>query len=221
MLIQKHKMPIKWWLGLTVSFLLLAILVKFQLLTGLDELLIKGVQANTSATKDFFFKLITILAQPTLDLFYAALIAGFLWFHRHTSEAIWVILTIFGGDAIASVVKKLVARQRPAIKIILPENGYSFPSGHVLGTTIILLFICVFWINHLKNKWQQSLCYIVGVLLLLLVSYSRVYLGAHYPSDVLGAILLALIWGEAALWLYQHYFLRLQKKVVRPRHAKY
>jgi len=75
-------------------------------------------------------------------------------------------------------------------------TGASFPSGHTQGSA-------TFWISciiHVRKKW----IYLVGILVILLMGYSRLYLGLHYPRDVIGGILIAIMWTFISNYIFEY-----------------
>ena len=90
-----------------------------------------------------------------------------------------------------------VARPRPAdpsIHIAAHLSDYSFPSGHVIQYTTLFGFCCYVVYIAWRNTWLRNLVLVALAATILLVGPSRVYLGEHWPSDVLGAYLFSAIW---------------------------
>lgn len=90
------------------------------------------------------------------------------------------------GNACNWIIKNLVRRQRPSVKHLVFADGFSFPSGHSLGS--MTLFGCLFIITLLlvKNKKLKICLNTLWVLFPLIIGYTRIYLHVHYPSDVFG-----------------------------------
>src|SRR5690606_4052086 len=88
-----------------------------------------------------------------------------------------------GGSALLNIAaKQLFARDRPSLwESIAPETSYSFPSGHAMGSmTLALVLVLLAW--HTRARWWVLAAMAVFV---PMVGLSRVYLGVHYPSDIL------------------------------------
>ncbi len=134
---------------------------------------------------DVLFQGITILGEETLMI----LLVVTLWFAVNKREAQKVLFITAVSLCINGVIKNLVKMPRPFTKGIScvrgeTATGYSFPSGHTQGfTTWSTIFAIKF-----QKLWFRAL---VGVLIVL-VGFSRLYLGVHYPSDVVVAIVLGL-----------------------------
>ncbi len=117
---------------------------------------------------------------------WAVLLASELIDQGHPVTALWVLATLGFTDLAGIILKKLVRRRRPILHSDL-EEGYSFPSGHVLGATTMALILVQLFGKQL-GPWFG----IVLVALWLMVVVSRLSLKAHYPSDIIGATSLAI-----------------------------
>jgi undecaprenyl-diphosphatase len=97
------------------------------------------------------------------------------------------------GTILNSVIKALVKRPRPSFDPLMHYGGYSFPSGHSSGAVLVLGCVMVL-ISSFMIKRQR--CYVINIVIfifILLVGYSRIYVGVHYPSDVLAGFCLGYI----------------------------
>ncbi|PYS88405.1 MAG: hypothetical protein DMF64_20515 [Acidobacteria bacterium] len=130
----------------------------------------------------------------------------FLTWRRRT-EAAGLLLCAGGGSLINSITKLVVARPRPSpllVAVYRPLHTESFPSGHV--TFYVCYFGFLFFTAYAilpQRTLARRLALTLTTLLVATVGLSRVYLGAHWPSDTLGAYLLSGLWLAAALHLYR------------------
>ena len=120
-------------------------------------------------------------------------------------EAVFLLVSVIGSNILGALVKNLVARPRPSaplVHVLHHVGGYSFPSGHVL--TFIALFGFLAYVAYVEpsNPLVSRFVLIPCLILLILVGPSRIYLGAHWASDVIGAYLLGAIWLSVILRVY-------------------
>lgn len=114
---------------------------------------------------------------------------------RGPRRAAWTWLAAVGGSMVVTqLIKRLVARPRPALWASLrPEHTFSFPSGHAMDTAAIAAALVLLSWNWPGRGWVRGL----APLFALAVGWARVYLGVHNPSDVLAGWAAALTWVAA------------------------
>ncbi|MFJ6921104.1 MAG: phosphatase PAP2 family protein [Lactobacillus crispatus] len=133
------------------------------------------------------WQVIAFINDPKLMVVWDVLLAGLLLNEERNLTAIWVLGTLGFADASGIVMKKLIRRRRPIMHSDM-ENGYSFPSGHVLGATTMGLILLQLFAK------EFGLIFIIGIIALwVMVIISRLSLKAHYPSDIVGATSLAVV----------------------------
>lgn len=139
-------------------------------------------------------KAVSLVGGPWTFEIIASLLAVRLLLTHRPRLAVWLLVTVFGGGLLSSVVKAAVNRRRP-----LPPHpvahaaSASFPSGHALGVVVgvgALLLVALPVVGRTGRKALVAL----GVVVVLLVGFSRLGLGVHYLSDVLGGYLLGAGW---------------------------
>ena len=94
-----------------------------------------------------------------------------------------------GTAALLAVMKWMVGKPRPSLR------GYGFPSGHVFGVTVfVLIVLYVLWLHGAPRRWRHVAA-AAGAVYVLAVAYSRLHVGAHWPSDVLGGAVFGIAFG--------------------------
>ena len=89
-----------------------------------------------------------------------------------------------GSWLLYSSLKLIFQRPRPDLPHLVPAGGYSFPSGHATATAALFFTLALVYCRHSGSRSGRVLVLSIAALLALLVGISRVYLGVHYPSDV-------------------------------------
>jgi undecaprenyl-diphosphatase len=111
-----------------------------------------------------------------------------------------LIVSVAGGEIIVAVLKNLIERPRPPIiNALLYSDGFSFPSGHSFVALSFYGLLAYFRFRSAKTKSQKIFFIAAGFFLISLIGFSRVYLGNHWPSDVLGSFVLGAIWLAAII----------------------
>lgn len=121
-------------------------------------------------------------------------------------EALTALFAAGGVSLLGTIIKEFVQRARPTsdlVRVFSIINEYSFPSGHVLFYTAFLGFLAFLLYTLAPRSWLRTLGIIILVTLIVLVGISRIYLGQHWPSDVMGAYLLGSLWLALTVYLYR------------------
>jgi len=109
--------------------------------------------------------------------------------------AMLFVITVLGAELLDQILKLLFHRTRPVAFFGLAEPmGYSFPSGHSLVSCAFFGVLATFAAGRAKNNVLRWACRISAALLIAVIGISRIYLGVHYPSDVIAGYLAALVW---------------------------
>ena len=172
-------------------FVLLDGLVLAHLKLPFDDPLLLDLHGHASAALDRVMLAFTFLGSVKVLAVVDVLVLAALLRRGAHSRALFWALAVSGSAALNLVVKHLTARTRPDLWLsIAPETSFSFPSGHAMGSmTLIAALAVLAW----PTRWRW-LALTLGVAFVLLVGLSRVYLGVHFPSDVLGGWTAALAW---------------------------
>lgn len=138
---------------------------------------------------------ITDLHSPLGISVLSVIVGVFLWRAGHRYWFLSLVLALGGGMLINTLVKVLVHRTRPVWDDpVLTLASASFPSGHTAGATLFYGFLAAFMAYYMKNPWSRAFAILACALLVALVGFSRIYLGAHYLSDVLAAMSMSTAW---------------------------
>lgn len=155
----------------------------------------------------WFSFIATDLGGMTIIILGSILLVLFLVVENRYREALYTVVSLLGGVAFQTSVKNILAIERPASSLV-GTVGYAFPSGHTNMTTILFVsaFLYVFGKSELQHR-RRVMCAIC-VLVILSVGFSRVYLEAHWVSDVVAGLFFGLFWATLPLsldFLYRKY----------------
>jgi len=148
-----------------------------------DTSFITWIQQFSSPLLDIFFKAVTFMGNAE---YYILIIPLLFWLYDKKFALRFGVFFICNAW-LNSFIKDIFQVTRPPIELHkIQQGGYSFPSGHAQGSTGFWGYLAV----QVKRPWA----YIVAAILCSLVAFSRVYLGVHFPLDILAGILIAIVW---------------------------
>lgn len=194
--------------GLT-AFAVLALLARFNAYFGWD---LRAARALQTLDAPGVFDLMRVVSVPGNSWIPHAITAAtallFLLFRRR-SEAAALLLSAGGGAIVNVLLKMLIGRPRPTADLVtvFSELGSrSFPSGHV--TFYVCYFGFLFFVAYAllpRGSFARRVALVLAALPVILIGFSRVYLGAHWPSDTLGAYLVSGLWLAFSLDMYRRW----------------
>ena len=169
------------FLILIVGFILWSYLVKNKRLEEFDDSFYNSLKIE--GFRITFYKLITNLANT--KFFIGVCLLSFLLVKNKTLAFIISVLMIVNA-LIVFIFKHLFKRERPNKKRLVKEKGYSYPSGHTVSAVSFYGFLLVYLLFKIGSLPFQILTFFVITFLIYLIGYSRIFLGVHYLSDIVG-----------------------------------
>src|ERR1700694_3515040 len=170
-------------------------------LTQFDVTLLEWLHAHSKATDTEVFVAISSLASPLVMTVLAVLIAIILALRRS-----WLLLAgwaaaFVGAGVLDTLLKHIIQRPRPVYAIaILRDHSFSFPSGHAMASLVAYGMIGYLLVTLSANRWPARLAIVSAVgVLVLAIGVSRLYLGVHYFSDVVGGYAAGVVWLSACI----------------------
>lgn len=191
---------------LMLLFIGLIILVKTDLIKPFDEAVYNLVTFRMSTPINNFFKCLTFLGSTGFIIFLCCFFLVLSLIYKKKKIGFVIDGVVIISTIINNLVKIIIRRSRPAVLALVTETSYSFPSGHTMAATTmygILLYLVLK--SNFKKSTKIILSIVLGILPIL-VMVSRIYLGAHFASDVLGGYILSI-----ALLLIEVYFIDKKK----------
>lgn len=175
------------FLGFAVCFAAIAVLVKLNRISSFDNSIIYWVQSAESPGLTAFAKGLSFVGSSKLVIGISIGMMALLYFLlKHRLELILFLWVGLGSMLLNTLLKLWFRRERPNFHRIIEEIGYSFPSGHSMAAFSLYGVIAYLLWRHLRRRHERILLIIFTVFMTVGIGWSRIYLGVHYPSDVIG-----------------------------------
>lgn len=158
-----------------------------------DNKIVNYLSLEGSSFWTYIFMFITLLADKFFIASAGALVLLYLYIKKRFDYMAGFLITLAGSAISAQILKITFERARPFNSLIL-ESSFSFPSAHALGAVALYGFIAFIIWEMSRNKSLRISTLSASVLLIALISFSRLYLGVHFLSDVIGGILIGFVW---------------------------
>lgn len=195
-----------WMLALfgAVMFTAIAAAVLADVSIGVDRWLIERIQGRESPALTTLAEALSFLGSTTTVIVLAVGIVVFLWAVLGHRKELLLFIVVLGGSALLNrILKAVFQRERPDIYRLAEETGYSFPSGHSMAAFALYGALAyLLWAHTASNKGRTALV-AVCLLLTLGIGLSRIYLGVHYPSDILGGYFASGVWLALTVGIYR------------------
>jgi membrane-associated phospholipid phosphatase len=159
-----------------------------------DQVIIQYVSNIRTGTITEVMKFITFLGGKTILTL--LLIGSLIWLivkRKNYWGAIFYIIAVAGGGLLNLGLKHWFGRIRPENSLIV-EQGFSYPSGHAMGSLIYYGFLGYLLVRSQRGKSIKVSLSMAFIAIILLIGFSRIYLGVHYPSDVLAGFSAGTVW---------------------------
>ena len=149
---------------------------------------------------------ITALGSPVVLGLIVLIITGYLLLEARYVTAVIVLLSSISGEILNEALKVFFERPRPSVVPHLRTVvTASFPSGHAMESAIIYLTLGALLMRVVEGRITKIYCMAMAMFLTLIVGVSRVFLGVHYPSDVLGGWMLGFFWAAVTFLVTQRF----------------
>jgi undecaprenyl-diphosphatase len=155
---------------------------------------------------------LTAIGGPTVLGLVTLVVVGFLLLQTRYRTALFVLLTAASGELLNFGMKELFNRPRPTVVPHLRDVvSTSFPSGHAMESAIVYLTLGAILMRVAESRLTKIYIISVATLLTVLVGISRVYLGVHYPTDVIGGWIVGFMWASVC-WLVSQRFEAIEEE---------
>lgn len=208
----------------TAAFAALGVRVRSGATQAFDVAVLQWLGAHQTKLLSQAAVELTYLGTGVVVLTIVSVAALLLWNTEHKHSARLLLAAVAGNIVLNNVLKLLFDRPRPEVFVWKTTAlSSSFPSGHAMSATVCYGTVAYLAARLQKHRWSRALTLGAAVILILLICSTRLYLGVHYPSDVIAGMLVGLAWAgfcmatlEASLVLARR---RMPATVIEERRA--
>ncbi|WP_052807159.1 phosphatase PAP2 family protein [Risungbinella massiliensis] len=204
--ITHNSRPSLFWSGIVMFggafFLLSAALIENQL-HDFDRYFTQKIQSWRTPFWTTIMSTVTFLGSGITRIIFFLGTTFILVRRKLTQENILLFLAFVMGPLLTGFLKNLFERPRPSENALLLLNSYSFPSGHALCSLLFFGMMGYCFTKIVTQNWQKITILLLSVVLSIAIGVSRVYLGVHYPSDVIAGFAASSV---VLIFLLRSYF---------------
>ena len=132
--------------------------------------------------------------------------------YQYRKQAFLLVTVVVGTVILNGLLKVYFKRERPDIYRILDATGFSFPSGHTMMAFSLYTIIAYILWRNVKTPLSRVLLILFTNFMIVIISTGRIYLGVHYPSDIVGGYIASALWVFIVIAVYGFYQNRLENK---------
>jgi undecaprenyl-diphosphatase len=189
-----------------ICFSLISLLISDQKILQFDQTVINMVQGSESIFLTKVMKFFTWIGSAPFVIALSIFLLFFLYkVLHHRFELILFIAAVSGSAILNGILKQLFQRTRPDLHRLIDIEGYSFPSGHAMNAFTVYSIISFLLWRHISKRLGRTILIFVSMVMILAIGISRIYLGVHYPSDIIGGYFASGFWITTAIMVFQYY----------------
>ncbi|ULT59653.1 phosphatase PAP2 family protein [Neobacillus drentensis] len=195
------------------GFGIMALLVSKHAILTFDGRIISFIQGFEAPMQTTIMRIFSFIG-GTIPVIVISLFAIIFLYKvlKHRSELVLFIAVILGANILFATLKQLFHRARPDLHRLAEVSNYSFPSGHAtMAFALYGVLTFLLW-RHISSRLGRTLLIILSGFMIVTIGISRIYLGVHYPSDIIAGYFISAFWLTFAIGFYQRYKERQYKK---------
>jgi undecaprenyl-diphosphatase len=192
--------------GSFIGFISMSFLVKAEHMVNFDKAFISFIQGMETAWLTSAMKFFTYIGTLRFISILTIFIFFFLFYGlKHRLEILILFAVVFCTPILNRLLKLYFHRARPDFHRLIEIGGYSFPSGHAMNAFSFYSILAFLLWRHVPSRLARTAVILVSTFMIIAIGTSRIYLGVHYPSDIIGGFLASGFWVAAVIWFFQRY----------------
>lgn len=189
-----------------LGFSLISLFISDRKINQFDHDVIQYIQGLESIGLTRTMKFFTTIGSAPVVTGLSLVLLYFLYkVLHHRLELILFVAAIMGSAILNELLKQFFKRTRPELHRLIEVGGYSFPSGHAMNAFTVYGIVSFLLWRHISSRWGRVLLIFVSMGMILSIGISRIYLGVHYPSDIIGGYFASGFWITTAILFFQFY----------------
>ncbi|MNB87211.1 putative undecaprenyl-diphosphatase YbjG [compost metagenome] len=193
-------------LWFALMFIVIALLVAMNKTAYFDNSIIHAVQSAESPGLTSLAKSLSLVGSSKLAVIISLVTIALLFFLlKHRMELVLFLWVGIGSQLINILLKQWFHRERPDIHRLIEQAGYSFPSGHSMAAFSLYGAVAYLLWRHMRKKRERLILILFTVFMTIGIGWSRIYLGVHYPSDVIGGYAASGAWLMLSIACFEAY----------------
>ena len=166
-----------------------------------DEIIMDYVHSRTTPLGTNIMKTITYFGSVYFFLPIGIVIFIYMLRQNNTQGILLLILSTLGSYGINYMLKNIFIRTRPLKYFLIEQGGYSFPSGHAMVSMTFYTTMTYILIKKMDKERLKGLMWIINGFIIELIGFSRIYLGVHWPTDILMGYLLGYVYYKGIIYI--------------------
>ncbi|QQY79370.1 undecaprenyl-diphosphatase [Keratinibaculum paraultunense] len=166
-----------------------------------DEIIMDYVHSRTTPLGTNIMKKITYFGSVYFFLPIGIVIFIYMLRKNNTQGILLLILSTLGSYGLNCILKNIFIRTRPLKYFLIKQGGYSFPSGHAMVSMTFYTTMTYLLLKKVNKDEFKRLVWIVNAFIIGVIGFSRIYLGVHWPTDVLMGYLLGYIYYKCIIYI--------------------
>jgi undecaprenyl-diphosphatase len=158
-----------------------------------DVKIMEYVHNNTTPGILKFMRFISFIGSANFLLPVTAMIISYTLIKKKYYISKLLLLSTLGSYILNFILKQIFHRTRPIEYFLVKQGGLSFPSGHSMVTMSLYSTIAFLLAKKVKDKGKRRLIYTISFVMICLMGISRIYLGVHWPTDIIGGFLIGYV----------------------------
>lgn len=223
-----RELSLRLTIGLSISVVALAVFFFIgqwvradESVQQFDRWIIAYAQSLHGDAMTSLMKVFTFLGEALTIAMFSVVVTIFLFFYlRQIPQTMLFISVIIATGVFNQILKYIYQRPRPEFFRLAEASGYSFPSGHTMIAFSFYMTVAYIAWRQLKTEATRFAFFSLAAVIVVLIGFSRIYLGVHFPSDILGGIFASSVIVIVATTIYDWYQRKMENKLTFAPHLR-